>query len=113
YKGAGENAFNIRKAKGGQSIVHRYVIDPKNQKEVIDIRHFVFFGQFGWFSSPLGALEEIDQWVHRYPSAFNPYDFYSNDRGGEFHDYQLKHPNQSLADQLRGYFSSRVPSTKK
>jgi len=61
---------------------YRYVIDPANPKQVIDMRHFLLAGRFGEIP---GLVNEIKQSIiGDRSSAFNAQDFLSNTLGRVF-----------------------------
>lgn len=92
---------SIPESKGSGPLV-RYVIDPANPANIIDMRHFMVIGQYG---EAVGLGVEIMQIIKDPQSAFQGQDFYSNTLGKEFfNDYN---PNKDLTQQLNTFFQER------
>ncbi|MEA3306710.1 MAG: RHS repeat-associated core domain-containing protein [Elusimicrobiota bacterium] len=79
---------------------YRYVINPLNSKEVIDMRHFLVVGQF---NELFGLGVEMVQLATDPQSAFNPQDFLSNYLGTKF--YSSYDKNLSWRVNLMEFFN--------
>lgn len=81
----------------------RYVLDPANPENVIDMRHFIVVGRMGEFA---GLAIEVNQGLGADTrSAFDGQDFFSNELGSEFRSgLNSKTP---IMDQLKSFFMSR------
>lgn len=87
---------------GGPSS-HRYVVDPANPNQVIDMRHFLVVGPQGEF---VGLVGEVLQRIQGYSdSAFDAQDFLSNKLGSDF--FGTYDPKKNFDDQLREFFDKR------
>jgi hypothetical protein len=87
---------------GGPDPSVRYVINPNNPAEVIDMRHFLVVGPKG---ESFGLLVELAQLLADNKSAFDAQDFLSNYLGSEF--FRTYNANRALGDQLKQFFRSR------
>jgi len=103
--GEGSNGFNYSAA--GPSKSHRYVIDPANPNQLIDMRHFLNIGQTR--SEYFGLMVEIVQKIKgQNESAFHAQDFLSNYLGVEFFGKYYSPFNPDFASQLEKYFEDRA-----
>ena len=80
----------------------RYVINPNNQNEVIDMKHFFVVGHQGEF---VGLLFEIFQKIRGFNSAFDSQDFLSNYLGTKF--YSEYNKNLSWQKNLLNFFDRK------
>ncbi len=87
---------------GGPDPAIRWVINPNNPAEVIDMRHFLVVGPKG---ETFGLLVELAQLLAGNKSAFDAQDFLSNYLGSEF--FRTYNANRALGDQLKQFFRSR------
>jgi hypothetical protein len=88
-------------AKGPKGV--RYVINPNNPAEVIDMRHFLVVGKRGEL---FGLGVEIFQFTRGYrESAFNSQDFLSNYLGERF--YSKLDRNAPWRTQLLEFFNNQ------
>jgi hypothetical protein len=94
--------------------VLRYVVDPTNSKQVIDMRHFFAVGQSGEI---IGLLIEVIQSIPAIgdpSSAFDAQDFYSNYLGSEFFsNFYDKKSSLSLSEQLNLFFEKLQKEAEK
>jgi RHS repeat-associated protein len=90
-------------SEGGPVSTIRYVKDPANPENIIDMRHFIVIGQR---SETYGLLAEIAQIVFSPESAFDQQDFYSNQLGAYFFA-NVYDPDKELSEQLDKFFKSR------
>jgi len=86
----------------------RYVVDPGNQNQVIDMRHFLVVGEKGEL---FGLLVEMLQLSGDNPSSFDAQDFLSNTLGADFFENYYD-PNGDLSEQLKQYFEDREANNK-
>ncbi|MEW6096924.1 MAG: RHS repeat-associated core domain-containing protein, partial [bacterium] len=94
---------------GGPAEEYRYVIDPSNPNQVIDMRHFLVIGPYG---EHVGLFVEISQLITAPGSALDAQDFLSNYLGQEFFD-RYYDPNGDFLEQLRRYFKDRAEKFEK
>ena len=80
----------------------RYVRDPANPAQVIDMRHFLVVGEQGELYGLM--IEFVQSWKDP-ESAFHAQDFLSNKLGADFFDNY--DPSFPLDAQLRSYFDER------
>ena len=91
----------------------RYVIDPANPNNIIDMRHFTVIGPKG---NAFGLGVEIMQGLMSLKdpafseSAFDIQDFYSNNLGSQFFNGGNFKQNQPFAPQLDQFFQNRLPA---
>jgi RHS repeat-associated protein len=98
-------------SSGSGPIENRYVKDPANPDQVIDMRHFLIIGQLGELAGFLVELGQIGN-----ASAFNAQDFLSNSLGTDFfNNYYNRYKDVlSLDEILEKYFKDRTkPEGKK
>jgi RHS repeat-associated protein len=99
----------------GPNAEKRYVVDPGNPNQVIDMRHFLVVGRLGEL---VGFVGELRQWGNQWyvnvtmqttirdGSAFQRQDFYSNALGAQFFKNYYD-PKGDLSEQLRKFFEDR------
>jgi len=89
----------VRSAEG-PSTAHRYVYNPRNPNEVIDMRHMLVVGPQGEIAGLLIEAAQIGN-----ESAFHAQDFLSNALGDDFLNGGHYDPMKPFAPQLKKYFS--------
>lgn len=87
---------------GGPDYGYRWVINPRNPSEVLDMRHFLVVGPQG---EGVGLLIELAQLIGDNASAFDAQDFLSNAMGSEFFRSRSYDKTKPLGDQLRQFFN--------
>lgn len=87
------------RSAAGPTRDYRYVINPNNSSEVIDMRHFLVVGEQGEFA---GLLIEILQFSGDRASSFDAQDFLSNALGSDF--FNEYNPSNPLDYELKKYF---------
>jgi RHS repeat-associated protein len=83
----------------------RYVVDPADPNQVIDMRHFLVVGPQGELA---GLGIEMLQLLGDRGSAFDAQDFFSNALGSQFFRYYDARSRRSLKRQLRDFFARRA-----
>jgi RHS repeat-associated protein len=87
----------------------RYVKDPANSSNIIDMRHFLVVGYYG---GTYGLAVEMAQYWHQKGwepegTAFNAQDLFSNRLGSEFFSYYPVGMSTILSPHLKKYFDWR------
>jgi RHS repeat-associated protein len=110
-----EKGDNSIASAGGPVDEFRYVEDPKNPNQVIDMRHFLVIGFWNSFTHTTipGDYAEYTQSISGNPStrgsAYHPQDLLSNQRGAQF--FRSSHFNPYMpnmfARQIRHFLRSR------
>jgi len=91
---------------GGPDYSYRYVADPADPQQVIDMRHFLVIGSSST-AETTGLAVEIMQRIGGDPhSAFDPQDFFSNALGGKF--FENYDPSKDISIQLEEFFRARA-----
>ncbi len=108
---AGSGRRRSASSAPGPAGKYRYVIDPANPSQVIDMRHFLVVGPKG---ENFGLAVEIAQLRGDRQSAFDAQDFFSNKLGKDFYkNYYKKYPHLPLNVLLNFYFRDREMQRKK
>jgi RHS repeat-associated protein len=97
-----KGVMGARSAGGPEN--NRFVINPKNPNEVIDMRHMLVIGPQGEI---IGLLGEMGQLFGDNDSAFDAQDFLSNAIGADFYEFLEENeydPEDPLAPLLKEYF---------
>jgi RHS repeat-associated protein len=100
---ADERPRSDRTAAGPRNEI-RFVINPRNSEEVIDMRHMLVVGPQGEI---IGLLGEMGQLFGDNDSAFDAQDFLSNAIGADFYEFLEENeydPEDPLAPLLKEYF---------
>jgi len=95
----------------------RYVIDPANNSNVIDMRHFLVVGPQGDFGGLIGELAQLcipDKYGGDKASAFDSQDFLSNKLGSDFYKkyYQKYKSSLSFSQIIEKFFKDRENNSK-
>jgi len=98
------------RSAGGPEESVRYVVNPRNPNEVIDMRHFLVVGPQGELAG-LG-IEILQALGGDKASAFDAQDFLSNALGAEFFNPRYHDPNLPLDYQLTKFFFGVIECQK-
>ncbi|MEW6413227.1 MAG: RHS repeat-associated core domain-containing protein [Candidatus Zixiibacteriota bacterium] len=103
----------------------RYMIDPANPNQVIDMRHFLVVGKHGGelaglVNEVLQGLETelagtfVGDWfdLHRHSGIFDAQDFLSNTLGAEFYYFRLSVWGNDFPSQLEAWCKERAKLRK-
>ncbi len=96
------------RSAGGPETSFRYVVNPNNPNEVLDMRHFLAVGPQGELAGL--AIEVLQALGGDRASAFDAQDFLSNALGAKF--FKRYNPELTLGDQLNKYFFGVIECQK-
>jgi len=105
------NRVMSERSAPGPSDEYRYVLDPANPGQVVDMRHFLVVGPQGEL---VGLGIETVQLSGDRRSAFNAQDFLSNKLGKDFYEnYVEKYPHLPIDVLLFHFFRDREMQSEK